>query len=75
MLKPEEVLNLIGHGIGGVCPFGVNKNVEIYLDTSLKKYPSVFPACGSSNSVIELNISELEQISGYKNWVDVCVVV
>lgn len=72
MINFTEVLDLIGHDIGGVCPFGVNKNVEVFLDISLKKFTSVFPACGSSNSVIELNIKQLEEVSGYKNWVDVC---
>ena len=72
MINPTEVLDLVGHNIWGVCPFGVNKNVQVFLDISLKKYSSVFPACGSSNSVIELSISELEQLSDYKNWVDVC---
>lgn len=72
MLSPEEVTTLIGHAIGGVCPFGINDGVDVYLDESLKRFETVFPACGSSNSAIELTISELEQYSGFNSWVDVC---
>lgn len=72
MLTPDQVVDLIGHAIGGVCPFAVNEGVTIYLDASLRKYQTVFPACGSSNSAIELTIPELEQYSGYKEWIDVC---
>ncbi len=72
MLTPEEVLSLTGHAVGGVCPFGVNDGVCVYLDESLKRFDTVFPACGSSNSAIELTISELERYSGYCGWVDVC---
>lgn len=72
MLTPDQVVDLIGHAIGGVCPFAVNEGVTIYMDASLRKYQTVFPACGSSNSAIELTIPELEQYSGYKEWVDVC---
>lgn len=72
MLSPEEVETLVGHAIGGVCPFAVNEGVEVYLDVSLKRFETVFPACGSSNSAIELTIPELEKYSGYKEWVDVC---
>jgi len=72
MLAPEQVLALIGHEIGGVCPFGVKEGVRIYLDTSLKRFDTVFPAAGSSNSAIELAIPELESCSGYKEWIDVC---
>ena len=72
MVKPEEAETLIGHAVGGICPFGVNEGVAVYLDESLKKYPSVFPACGSSNSGIELTIEELERYSGSLAWVDVC---
>lgn len=75
MLSYEDVLESIGHGVGGVCPFGVNENVKIYLDESLKRFETVFPACGSENSAIELNIKQLETISKYKEWVDVCKVV
>ncbi len=72
MLSPEEVETLVGHGVGGVCPFAVNEGVEVYLDVSLKRFETVFPACGSSNSAIELTIPELEEYSGYAGWVDVC---
>lgn len=72
MLSPEEAETLVGHAVGGVCPFAVNEGVEIYLDVSLKRFDTVFPACGSSNSAIELTIAELEEHSGYISWVDVC---
>lgn len=72
MLSPEEVETLVGHAVGGVCPFAVNEDVEVYLDVSLKRFQTVFPACGSSNSAIELTITELEEHSGYLGWVDVC---
>lgn len=72
MLSPEEVEALVGHGVGGVCPFAVNEGVDVYLDVSLKRFETVFPACGSSNSAIELSMEELETYSGYKEWVDVC---
>ena len=71
MIPTEKVESLIGHGIGGVCPFAVNEGVTVYLDESLKRFETVFPACGSSNSAIELTIPELERISGYKEWIDV----
>lgn len=72
MLAPDEVEALIGHGVGGVCPFGVNEGVTAYLDMSLKRFETVFPACGSSNSAIELTLDELERYSGCTAWVDVC---
>lgn len=72
MLTPDEALDLIGHAVGGICPFAVNKNVKIYLDVSLKRFETVFPACGSSNSAIELTIEELEKYSNYIAWIDVC---
>lgn len=72
MLTPEEVETLIGHAVGGVCPFGINEGVTVYLDESLKRFTTVFPACGSGNSAIELAIPEMEQYSGYEEWVDVC---
>lgn len=72
MLTPEQAARRIGHAVGGVCPFAVQPGVEVYLDASLKRFDTVFPACGSSNSAIELTIPELEQYSGYKDWVDVC---
>ncbi|MBQ8813698.1 MAG: YbaK/EbsC family protein [Lachnospiraceae bacterium] len=71
MLTPDEAAELIGHAVGGVCPFAVNEGVAVYLDESLKKYETVFPACGSSNSAIELTIEELEKYSGFESWVDV----
>ncbi len=72
MLSYEEAEPLIGHAVGGVCPFAVNEGVEVYLDESLKRFETVFPACGSSNSAIELTIPELEQYSKYAEWIDVC---
>lgn len=72
MLSPDEVVNLIGHAIGGVCPFAIPEQVDVYLDKSLTRFETVFPACGSSNSAIELTIPEMEKYSGYKEWVDVC---
>nr|WP_092072925.1 YbaK/EbsC family protein [Dendrosporobacter quercicolus]NSL48838.1 YbaK/EbsC family protein [Dendrosporobacter quercicolus DSM 1736]SDM51658.1 Cys-tRNA(Pro) deacylase, prolyl-tRNA editing enzyme YbaK/EbsC [Dendrosporobacter quercicolus] len=73
MLSPDEVLALIGHAIGGVCPFGIeNTAVRVYADISLKRFETVFPACGSSNSAIELNCSELFQYARAVKWVDVC---
>lgn len=72
MLTPSEVETLTGHAVGGVCPFGINEGVTVYLDTSLKRFETVFPACGSSNSAIELSISELEKYSNYSQWIDVC---
>lgn len=72
MLSPEQVTELIGHAIGGVCPFAVKSGVDVYLDESLKRFETVFPACGSSNSAVELTIPELEKYSGFKEWIDVC---
>lgn len=72
MLKFEEVEPLVGHGVGGVCPFAVNEGVDVYLDVSMKRFETVFPAAGSSNSMIELTIEELEKYSRSKGWVDVC---
>ena len=72
MLTPDQVVEMIGHAVGGVCPFAIKEGVTVYLDASLKKYETVFPACGSSNSAIELTIPEMEKYSGYKEWVDVC---
>lgn len=72
MLSPEEVEALVGHAVGGVCPFAINEGVAVYLDVSLKRFKTVFPACGSSNSAIELTIPKLEEYSGYTEWVDVC---
>ena len=72
MLPPQDAEALVGHAVGGICPFAVNEGVEVYLDVSLKRFMTVFPACGSSNSAIELTIPELEEHSGYIDWVDVC---
>ena len=72
MLSPDEVRELVGHEIGGVCPFGIKEGIDVYLDESLKRFESVFPACGSTNSAIELSCAELETLSKYKKWVDVC---
>lgn len=72
MLSPADAEALIGHAVGGVCPFAVNDGVAVYLDASLKRFPAVFPACGSSNSAIELTIEELERYSAFTAWVDVC---
>ena len=72
MVPAEEVEERTGHAVGGVCPFGVNEGVDVYLDISLKRWPTVFPACGSSNSSIELSPEELETCACAKGWVDVC---
>ena len=72
MLRFEQVEPLTGHQVGGVCPFAVNDGVQIYLDTSLKRFETVFPACGSANSAIELTPEELKQFSHAAGWVDVC---
>lgn len=75
MLTREQANELIGHDVGGICPFATNEGVLIYLDDSLKRFCTVFPACGSSNSAIELNIGELEQYSNFTEWVDVSKVM
>ena len=72
MLSPQEAADLVGHAVGGVCPFGVNEGVTTYLDISLKRFETVFPACGSSNSAIELTLPELERLSQARAWIDVC---
>ena len=72
MLSADEALTMIGHAVGGICPFAVNAGVNVYLDVSMKRFATVFPACGSSNSAIELTIAELERYSNYIEWVDVC---
>ena len=72
MLTPEQALELVGHAVGGVCPFALKPGVSVYLDESLKRFETVFPACGSANSAIELTIPELERYSQYLSWVDVC---
>lgn len=75
MLSFDEAEALVGHAVGGICPFAVNEGVEIYLDTSLKRFSTVFPACGSSNSAIEFSLQELEEYSGFIKWIDVCKIV
>lgn len=72
MLSFDEAEPLIGHAVGGICPFAVNEGVETYLDISLKRFDTVFPACGSSNSAIELSMKELEEYSKCISWIDVC---
>lgn len=72
MLTPEEVVEYTGHAIGGVCPFGVDQSVPVYSDISMKRFNTVFPACGSSNSAIELTCEELAIYSNCERWVDVC---
>ena len=72
MLSQEEVAEKIGHAVGGVCPFGIPDTVSVYLDESMKRFETVFPAAGSSNSAIELNMEELMRYSCAKEWIDVC---
>lgn len=72
MIPGDQVEELIGHGVGGVCPFAINDGIKVYLDISLKRFETVFPAAGSESSAIELTISELEKFSAMTEWVDVC---
>lgn len=72
MLSYEQVEEYIGHAVGGVCPFAIPDTVTVYLDESLKRFETVFPACGSSNSAIELTLPELEKYSNFTSWIDVC---
>jgi len=72
MLSPEETLRHTGHAIGGVCPFALPQGVEVYLDNSMRRFETMFPACGSGNSAIELTLAELEEYSRSRGWVDVC---
>lgn len=72
MLPREEVEQYIGHGVGGVCPFCVKEGVAVYLDVSLRRFATVFPAAGSANSAVELSLPELESLSGSLGWIDVC---
>lgn len=72
MLSSDEVLDLVGHPVGGVCPFGIKEGVPVYLDISMKRFETVFPACGSGKSAIELTCDELFEYSGAKEWIDVC---
>ena len=73
MLSPDEALEYTGHAVGGVCPFALPPGVDVFLDDSMKRFETVFPACGSGNSAIELTLAELEEYSQCKGWVDVCV--
>ncbi len=72
MLSPEEVLEQTGHAIGGVCPFGLAQVLNVYLDVSLKRFETVYPACGSPHSAIKLTLEELQTLSEAKGWIDVC---
>jgi len=72
MIASSDVENLIGHPIGGVCPFGIKDNVKVYLDESMKRFETMLPACGTPNSAIELTLEELEKASNYIEWIDVC---
>ena len=72
MLTPQQAVDLVGHAVGGVCPFGVKDGVKVYLDVSLQRFNIVYPACGSSNSAIALTPSQLEQYSGSLGWIDTC---
>ena len=72
MPTAEEVLEMVGHPVGGVCPFGINEGIPVYLDESLKRFVTVFPAVGSGNSAIELNLEELYKYSKALEWIDVC---
>ena len=71
MLSPEQVTELVGHAVGGVCPFGINAGVSVYLDESLKRFERVFPAAGSGNTAVDLSLEELEKCSEFKEWIDV----
>ena len=72
MLTRDEVNELVGHDVGGVCPFGINDGVDVYLDVSLKRFDFVYPACGNASSAVKLNNEELDSLSNSKGWIDVC---
>lgn len=72
MLPFDDVENLVGHGVGGVCPFGVNEGIKVYLDVSLQRFEIVYPAAGTAASAVELNLEELERASNSLGWIDVC---
>lgn len=72
MIPFDEVESLVGHAPGGVCPFGINEGIEVYLDESLKKFKTVYPACGNSQSAVKMSLKELEDASNYVSWIDVC---
>ena len=72
MLRPDQLEERVGYPMGGVCPFGVNEGVKVYLDESLKRFDTVYPACGTGNSAIRLSLEELERLGRSQGWVDVC---
>lgn len=72
MLSPEEAIEFTGHPVGGVCPFGLEMDIPVFLDVSLQRFATVYPACGSTNSAVELTCGELEQYSACAKWIDVC---
>ena len=73
MLSPEEVVQLVGHAVGGVCPFAIKETAEVYLDVSMKRFPTIFPAAGSANSAVELTCDQLEQAAqNFQGWGDFC---
>lgn len=72
MIPFEEVETTIGHEVGGVCPFGIKENIKVYLDNSLKRFKTIYPACGSHNSAVKLTLEELMNASDFTEWVDVC---
>ena len=73
MLSRDQVIEMVGHDVGGVCPFGIKEGVDVYLDESLKRFDVVYPACGSGNSAVKLTPEELEELVDIRGWVDVCV--
>lgn len=75
MISFDDVEELIGHAAGGVCPFAIKEGIEVFLDESLKRFQTVFPACGSSNSAIELTLDELEKYAAPSGWIDVCKLI
>lgn len=72
MLTPDEAVEMVGHAVGGVCPFAVNEGVRVFLDNSLKRFETVYPAAGSSSSAVKLSPDELETLSAAEGWIDVC---
>ncbi len=72
MLSPEDAIKFTGHAVGGVCPFALPNDVKVFLDESMKRFETMFPACGSSNSAIEVTLGELEEYSNCIKWIDVC---
>ncbi len=72
MIPHDQVEELIGHGVGGVCPFGINEGIPVWLDESLRRFDVVYPAAGTPNSAVELSLEELERASQAQGWVDVC---